>query len=128
MKMSQLCCGLMPAYRQVADEDGLVRGFILERDMEGLSTPEIQGKLLTPPALLTCVLCTGANMRSTSPLLSAGKFSLRASPTGELVMSDVRVPAENLLPGSGGLRSPLSCLTQAREVLPPILCCEILAL
>ena len=46
----------------------------------------------------------------------AGKFSLRASPTGEIHLSDCRVPAANLLPGSGGLKSPLMCLTQAREV------------
>ena len=41
-------------------------------------------------------------------------MSLRASHTGEIVLSDCRIPAENLLPDSGGLRSPLSCLTQAR--------------
>ena len=43
-----------------------------------------------------------------------GKMSLRASPTGEIVLSDVRVPKENVLPGVTGLRGPLSCLTQAR--------------
>jgi hypothetical protein len=49
----------------------------------------------------------------------AGKFSLRASPTGEIHMTDVRIPADNVLPESSGLKSPLSCLTQAREV-----CCR----
>ena len=48
-----------------------------------------------------------------------GKLSLRASPTGEVRMTDCRVPAANLLPGTGGLKSPLTCLTQAREVMPP---------
>ena len=43
-----------------------------------------------------------------------GKLSLRASDTSELVLQDVRVPADALLPGSGGLKSPLMCLTQAR--------------
>jgi glutaryl-CoA dehydrogenase len=63
----------------------VVRGFLLERGMAGLSTPEIHGKL-----------------------------SLRASITGELVMDDVRVPAANMLPGALGLKGPLGCLTQAR--------------
>jgi glutaryl-CoA dehydrogenase len=67
------------------DETGAVRGFILERGMKGLSTPKIEGK-----------------------------FSLRASSTGELVMQDVFVPEENLLPGVKGLRGPFSCLNNAR--------------
>ena len=62
-----------------------VRGFILEKGMKGLSAPKIEGK-----------------------------FSLRASITGEIVMDEVFVPAENLLPKSGGLKSPLGCLTKAR--------------
>ena len=66
-------------------EDGVIRGFILERGMQGLSTPKIEGK-----------------------------FSLRASVTGEIVMDDVFVPAENLLPGVRGLRGPFSCLNNAR--------------
>src|SRR5579883_1210495 len=66
-------------------EDGVIRGFILERAMPGLSTPKIEGK-----------------------------FSLRASVTGEIVMDDVFVPDENLLPGVRGLRGPFSCLTNAR--------------
>jgi len=65
--------------------DGVIRGFILERDMEGLSTPKIEGK-----------------------------FSLRATPTGEIVMQDVFVPAENLLPGVEGLKGPFGCLNRAR--------------
>ncbi len=43
-----------------------------------------------------------------------GKMSLRASPTGELVMNEVRVPKANVLPGAVGLKGPLGCLTQAR--------------
>lgn len=63
-----------------------IRGFIVEREFEGFSTPEIKQKL-----------------------------SLRASCTGEIVLDNVFVPAENLLPGSDcGLKAPLSCLTQAR--------------
>jgi glutaryl-CoA dehydrogenase len=67
------------------DEAGEVRGFILERGMKGLSTPKIEGK-----------------------------FSLRASSTGEISMQDVFVPEENLLPGVKGLRGPFSCLNNAR--------------
>ncbi len=66
-------------------EDGRIRGFLLERGMKGLATPKIEGK-----------------------------FSLRASATGEIVMDDVLVPAENLLPGVSGLRGPFSCLNNAR--------------
>ena len=66
-------------------EDGVIRGFILERGMPGLSTPKIEGK-----------------------------FSLRTSLTGEIVMADVFVPAENLLPEVSGLRGPFSCLNNAR--------------
>ena len=66
-------------------EDGVIRGFLLEKGMQGLSTPRIEGK-----------------------------FSLRASLTGEIVMDDVFVPQENLLPGVRGLRGPFSCLTSAR--------------
>ncbi|MBL8743869.1 MAG: acyl-CoA dehydrogenase family protein [Myxococcales bacterium] len=62
-----------------------IRGFIVERGMKGFETPTIHGKM-----------------------------SLRASPTGEIVLSDVRVPEENMLPEVEGLKGPLSCLTQAR--------------
>jgi glutaryl-CoA dehydrogenase len=65
--------------------DGVVRGFILERGMPGLSAPKIEGK-----------------------------FSLRASITGEIVMDDVFVPAENLLPNVHGLKGPMGCLDSAR--------------
>jgi glutaryl-CoA dehydrogenase len=67
------------------DDDDVIRGFILERQMEGLTTPKIEGK-----------------------------FSLRASVTGEIVMDEVFVPAENLLPGVLGLKGPFSCLNRAR--------------
>ena len=66
-------------------EDDVIRGFILEKGMKGLSAPKIEGK-----------------------------FSLRASATGEVVMDDVFVPEENLLPGVRGLRGPFSCLNSAR--------------
>ncbi len=66
-------------------EDGVIRGFILERGMAGLSTPKIEGK-----------------------------FSLRASVTGQIFMDGVFVPEENLLPGVKGLRGPFSCLNNAR--------------
>src|SRR5665213_1753963 len=66
-------------------EDGVVRGFLLERGMKGLSTPKIEGK-----------------------------FSLRASITGEVVMDDVFVPEDNLLPNVKGLKGPMGCLDSAR--------------
>ena len=66
-------------------EGGKIRGFVLERDMKGLTTPKIEGK-----------------------------FSLRASPTGEIVMDGVFVPEENLLPGVEGLKGPFGCLNRAR--------------
>jgi glutaryl-CoA dehydrogenase len=65
--------------------DGIIRGFIVERGMQGLSTPKIQGKM-----------------------------SLRASATGEIVMKDVFVPEENILPGVEGLKGPFGCLNKAR--------------
>jgi glutaryl-CoA dehydrogenase len=65
--------------------DGRVHGFIVEKDTPGFSAPETKNKL-----------------------------SLRASVTSELVFEDCIIPAENLLPNTKGLRSPLSCLTQAR--------------
>ncbi len=67
------------------DEEGKVRGFVLEKGMKGLSAPVIHGK-----------------------------FSLRASVTGEIVMDDVEVPEDALLPGITGLKGPLTCLTKAR--------------
>src|SRR5437016_666148 len=66
-------------------DDEVIRGFILERGMKGLGTPKIEGK-----------------------------FSLRASATGEIAMDEVFVPEENLLPGVKGLRGPFSCLNSAR--------------
>lgn len=65
--------------------DGEIRGFILERDMKGLSAPKIEGK-----------------------------FSLRASITGEIVMEDVYVPEANILPNVKGLKGPFGCLNKAR--------------
>ncbi len=67
------------------DDADSIRGFVVETDREGFSAKDQEGKL-----------------------------SLLASDTSELVLQDVRVPSENLLPGSGGLKSPLKCLTQAR--------------
>jgi glutaryl-CoA dehydrogenase len=66
-------------------EDGEIRGFVLERGMEGLETPKIEGK-----------------------------FSLRASITGMIMMDDVFVPEENLLPNVSGLKGPFGCLNNAR--------------
>jgi glutaryl-CoA dehydrogenase len=67
------------------DDAGKIRGFILEKGMKGLSAPKIEGK-----------------------------FSLRASVTGEIVMDDVLVPPENLLPDASGLGGPFGCLNNAR--------------
>ena len=65
--------------------EGVIRGFLVERGMEGFSTPTIKGKM-----------------------------SLRASVTGQIVLDGVRVPGENLLPGAKGLGSPFGCLNRAR--------------
>jgi glutaryl-CoA dehydrogenase len=65
--------------------DGVIKGFILEKGMEGLSAPKIEGK-----------------------------FSLRASITGEVVMDNVFVPEENMLPNVQGLSGPFGCLNKAR--------------
>jgi glutaryl-CoA dehydrogenase len=67
------------------DEQGEIRGLIVERGMEGFSTPTTKGK-----------------------------WSLRASATGELVFDNVKLPKTNILPGVKGLKGPLSCLTKAR--------------
>jgi len=67
------------------DEAGDVRGIIVERGMKGFSTPETHGK-----------------------------WSLRASATGELVFDNVSIPKDHILPGVKGLKGPLSCLTKAR--------------
>lgn len=67
------------------DEAGVIRGLVVERGMEGFTTPETHGK-----------------------------WSLRASATGELVFDNVRVPKENLLPNAKGLKAPLGCLSSAR--------------
>jgi glutaryl-CoA dehydrogenase len=67
------------------DDEGTVRGFILEKNMKGLSAPKIEGK-----------------------------FSLRASTTGEIVMEDVFVPEDNMLPNVKGMKGPLGCLSNAR--------------
>ena len=67
------------------DEGGEIRGFVLEKGMKGLTAPKIEGK-----------------------------FSLRASPTGEIVMADVFVPDANLLPNVKGLKGPFGCLNKAR--------------
>src|SRR6202789_867536 len=72
-------------WAKVDDEDGKVRGFLVETDRPGFSAHDVHGK-----------------------------WSLRASVTSGLSLQDVRVPASNLLPGSGGLKSPLMCLNQAR--------------
>jgi len=65
--------------------EGVIRGFVVERGMKGFSTPKIEGKM-----------------------------SLRASVTGEIVLEDVEVPEENLLPNVKGLAGPFGCLNKAR--------------
>ncbi len=65
--------------------DGRIRGFVVERDMPGFSTPKIEGKM-----------------------------SLRASATGQIVLEDVLVPEGNLLPNASGLSGPFGCLNRAR--------------
>ena len=65
--------------------DGVIRGFLVERGAPGLSTPGIEGKM-----------------------------SMRASATGQIVLEDVRIPADNLLPDARGLGGPFGCLNRAR--------------
>ena len=65
--------------------DGDIRGFLVERPTPGLSTPRIEGKM-----------------------------SMRASTTGQIVLEEVRIPADNLLPGARGLGGPFGCLNRAR--------------
>ncbi len=67
------------------DDEGTIRGFVLEKGLKGLSAPKMHGKL-----------------------------SLRASTTGEVVMDDVHVPADAILPGAKGLGGPFGCLNNAR--------------
>ena len=72
-------------YGDDSGSDGAIRGFILERGLAGLSTPAIEGK-----------------------------FSLRASSTGEIVLDEVMVADENMLPRASGLKGPFGCLNRAR--------------
>ncbi|ACO33458.1 MULTISPECIES: acyl-CoA dehydrogenase family protein [Acidobacterium] len=72
-------------WAKVEDEDDRVRGFLVETDRKGFEARDVHGK-----------------------------WSLRASVTSGLSLQDVHVPAKNLLPGTGGLKSPLMCLNQAR--------------
>jgi glutaryl-CoA dehydrogenase len=72
-------------WAKVADEDDKVRGFLVETDRPGFRADEVHGK-----------------------------WSLRASVTAGLSLQEVKIPAANLLPGTGGLKSPLMCLNQAR--------------
>ena len=67
------------------DDDGILRGFIVERDFNGLSTPKLEGK-----------------------------FSLRASATGQIFLEDVFVPENNILPEVQSFKGPFSCLNMAR--------------
>ncbi len=67
------------------DEQGIIRGLIVEKGMEGFSAPKIHGK-----------------------------WSLRASATGELVFNNVKIPRENIFPNISGIKGPLGCLNQAR--------------
>lgn len=81
---------LAVVWAKVKDKDVMggaesIRGFIVERDFKGFETPTVHGKM-----------------------------SLRASATGEIVLTDCRVPDANVLPGAKGLGGPLSCLNQAR--------------
>ncbi len=67
------------------DDEGIIRGFVLEKGVKGLSAPKIEGK-----------------------------FSLRASDTGEIVMDNVEVPDDSILPDASGLAGPFGCLNNAR--------------
>ncbi|MBH55079.1 MAG: acyl-CoA dehydrogenase [Opitutaceae bacterium] len=82
--IADLCVVWAKAY-DGGDEDGVIRGFLIERGTEGLSTPKVKNKM-----------------------------SMRASPTGEIVMQDCFIPNENALPDIRGLKGPFSCLNNAR--------------
>src|SRR5258706_4121270 len=71
-----------------AKHDGVIRGFLVEKDRPGFTTA-----------------------------YHMGKFSLRASVTSQLFFSDCRIPAENVLPETNGIKYPLSCVTQARYAI-----------
>src|ERR1700678_353079 len=75
-------------WAKAEDEQNTVRGFLVETDRPGFRAPDVHGK-----------------------------WSLRASVTSGLVLEDVHIPAANLLPGTGGLKSPLMCLNQARYAI-----------
>jgi glutaryl-CoA dehydrogenase len=77
--------GLAVVWAKVEERADSIRGFVIERGARGFETPAIRGKM-----------------------------SLRASPTGEIVLADCRVPAENALGGPAGLLGPLGCLNHAR--------------
>jgi glutaryl-CoA dehydrogenase len=70
------------------DDNGDIRGFLLEKDMNGLSAPKIEGK-----------------------------FSLRASTTGMILMDNVKVPDKNMFQSIKGLKGPFSCLNNARYII-----------
>ncbi len=76
---------LAVVWAKSAAHDNAIKGFVVERGMKGFSTPKIEGKL-----------------------------SLRASITGEIVLEDVEIPEENLLPNAAGLPGPFGCLNRAR--------------
>jgi glutaryl-CoA dehydrogenase len=83
--VADICVVWAKAFGDLNEQNGEIRGFILERGIKGLSTPKTEGK-----------------------------FSLRASITGEIVMDEVFVPDENLLPNVKGLKGPFGCLNKAR--------------
>ena len=76
---------LMIVWARMQDDNNKIRGFIVERNFKGVSTPKIEGK-----------------------------FSLRSSETGMIVLDDCKVPESNLLPKGQGLGGPFGCLNQAR--------------
>jgi len=81
--IADLCVVWAKAYD--GKEDGVIRGFLVERETEGLSTPKVKNKM-----------------------------SMRASPTGEIVLQDCLIPDENVFPEIRGLKGPFSCLNNAR--------------
>lgn len=75
----------MIVWARLQDDNNKIRGFIVERNFKGVSTPKIEGK-----------------------------FSLRSSDTGMILLDDCKVPESNLLPNAEGLAGPFGCLNQAR--------------
>ena len=112
-------------------EEGRIRGFILEKGMKGLTAPKIEGKFSLRAShtgkiffynllfclILGCFSLFSQKVSAKSPKLNIAGSDLKISSyTGMIFMDDVVVPEENMLPAVHGLKGPFSCLNNARYV------------